>query len=42
MIPVFKNVGKRCVTKNYRSVSLVFVVSKVVEKRAKRIGLLIT
>ena len=32
MIPVFKNVGERSTAKNYRSVSLLSVVSKVFEK----------
>ena len=32
MVPVFKNVGKRSTAKNYRSVSLLSVVSKVFEK----------
>ena len=32
MVPVFKNVGERSTAKNYRSVSLLFVVSKVFEK----------
>ena len=33
MVPVFKNVGKRSTTKNYRPVSLLSVVGKVFEKR---------
>ena len=32
VVPVFKHVGKRPKTKNYHSVSLLFVVSKVFEK----------
>ena len=32
VVPVFENVGKRSTAKNYRSVSLVSVVSKVFEK----------
>ena len=32
MVPVFKNVGERSTTKNYRPVSLLSVVSKVFEK----------
>ena len=32
VVPVFKNVGERSTAKNYRSVSLLFVVSKVFEK----------
>ena len=32
MIPVFKNVGERSTAKNYHSVSLLSVVSKVIEK----------
>ena len=32
MVPVFKNVGERSTSKNYRPVSLLFVVSKVFEK----------
>ena len=32
MVPVFKNVGERFTAKNYRSVSLLSVVSKVFEK----------
>ena len=32
MVPVFKNVGERCTTKNSRPVSLLSVVSKVFEK----------
>ena len=32
VIPVFKNVGERSTAKNYRSVSLLSVVSKVFEK----------
>ena len=35
MVPVFKNVGERSSVKNYRPVSLLFVVSKV-------FGLLVT
>ena len=34
MIPVFKNVGERSTAKNYHTVSLLFVVSKVFEKLA--------
>ena len=37
VVPVFKNVGERSKTKNYRSVSLLSVVSKVFEKLANRI-----
>ena len=32
VVPVFKNVGKRSTTKNYRRISLLSVVSKVFEK----------
>ena len=32
MVPVFKNVGERSTAKNYNSVSLLSVVSKVFEK----------
>ena len=32
MVTVFKNVGERCTTENYRPVSLLSVVSKVFEK----------
>ena len=32
VVPVFKNVGERSTTKNYSSVSLLSVVSKVFEK----------
>ena len=32
VVPVFKNVGKRSIAKNYRPVSLLSVVSKVFEK----------
>ena len=32
MVPVFKNVGERSTTKNYRPVSLLSVVSKVFQK----------
>ena len=32
VIPIFKNVGERSTAKNYHSVSLFFVVSKVFEK----------
>ena len=32
MVPVFKNVGERSAAKNYRSVSLLSVVSKVFGK----------
>ena len=32
VVPVFENVGGRCTAKNYCSVSLLFVVSKVCEK----------
>ena len=34
MVPVFKNVGERSNTKNYRPVCLLSVVSKVFEKLA--------
>ena len=33
--PVFRNVGKRSTTKNYRPVSLLSVVSKVFKKLVK-------
>ena len=33
VVPVFKNVGERSTTKNYRLVSLLSVVSKVFEKK---------
>ena len=33
MVPVFKNVGERSKAKNCRPVSLVYVVSKALEKR---------
>ena len=33
MVPVFKKVGERATVKNYHTVSLLFVVSKVFEKR---------
>ena len=33
MFPVFKNIGERSTAKNYRPISLLFVVSKVFEKR---------
>ena len=32
MVSVFKNVGERCTAKNYHPVSLLSVVSKVLEK----------
>ena len=32
MVPVFKNVGERSIVKNYHPVSLLSVISKVVEK----------
>ena len=32
VVPVFKNVGERSATKNYRHVSLLSVISKVFEK----------
>ena len=32
VVPVFKNVGERSTAKNYRPVSLLYVVSKVFEK----------
>ena len=32
MVPVYKNVGERSTAKSYRTVSLLFVVSKVFEK----------
>ena len=32
VVPVFKNVGERCTAKNYRPVSFLSVVSKVLEK----------
>ena len=32
VVPVFKSVGERSTAKNYRTVSLLFVVSKVFEK----------
>ena len=32
LVPVFKNVGERAVAKNYDPVSVLFVVSKVLEK----------
>ena len=32
MFPVFKNIGERSTAKNYRPISLLFVVSKVFEK----------
>ena len=32
MFPKFKNVGKRSIAKNYRTISLLSVVSKVFEK----------
>ena len=32
MVPVFKNVGERSTTKNYRTVSLLSVVKKVFKK----------
>ena len=33
VVPVFKKVGERATVKNYHTVSLLFVVSKVFEKR---------
>ena len=33
VVPVFKNVGERSTARNYRPVSLLYVVSKVFEKR---------
>ena len=38
MVPVFKNVGKMSEAKNYCPVSLLSVVSKVLEKLAHRIA----
>ena len=32
LVPVFKNVGERSIAKNYNPVSVLFVVSKVLEK----------
>ena len=32
VVPVFKNVGERSAVRNYLPVSLLFVVSKVIEK----------
>ena len=32
MVPVFKNIGEKSTAKNYRSVSLLSVVSKVFEE----------
>ena len=32
MVPAFKNIGERSIAKNYRPVSLLFVVSEVFEK----------
>ena len=32
MVPVFKNVGERSIAKSYDPVSVLFVVSKVLEK----------
>ena len=32
MVPLFKNVGERYTSKNYRPISLLSVVSKVFEK----------
>ena len=32
MVPVFKNVGERSIAKNYDPVSVLFVVSKILEK----------
>ena len=32
LVPVFKNVGERSIAKNYDPVSVLFVVSKVLEK----------
>ena len=32
MLPVFKNVGEKCTTKNYHLVSLLSEVSKIFEK----------
>ena len=37
VVPVFKNVGERSRTKNYRPVSLLSVVSKVFEKLVNNI-----
>ena len=37
LVPVFKNVGERSIAKNYDSVSVLFVVSKVLKKLANRI-----
>ena len=34
LVPVFKNVGERSIAKNYDSVSVLFVVSKVLKKLA--------
>ena len=34
-VPVFKNVGERCMAKNYRSVSLLSIISKVCQKIGK-------
>ena len=31
VVPVFKNIGKRSIAKNYQPVSLLFVVSKIFE-----------
>ena len=41
MVPVFKNVGERAMSKDYRPVSLLSVVSKAFEKLLNK-GLLIT
>ena len=32
LVPVFKNVGERSIAKNYDPVSVLFVVSKILEK----------
>ena len=32
MVPVFKNAGERSIAKNYQPTSVLFVVSKVLEK----------
>ena len=37
LVPVFKNVGERSIAKNFDSVSVLFVVSKVLKKLANRI-----
>ena len=41
VVPVFKNVGERSTAKNYRTVSLLSVVSKVFEKLVNN-GIVIT